>query len=124
MERCSPTLHLSCTPLFRSDFRAGLVGEERSERGDDGYQSGIHQVLNDLLDVFVSDRRFLVEPIASLTDDEATQWRPDQLRYAETLPYAETRLAAGPLASRTMGQRPGVLCAITERFHQVTERTA
>ena len=45
---------------------ARLVSEERSECRDDGHESGINEVLNHCLDVFVCGGRFLVEEIALL----------------------------------------------------------
>ena len=51
--------------------RSGLVGEQRTERGDDGDESGIDEIGDHRLDVFVGHRRFLVEEVALLTDDTA-----------------------------------------------------
>ena len=55
--------------------RARLVGEERSERRDDGNKSGINEVLDHCLDVLVGGGSLFVEQVALFADDPATQRR-------------------------------------------------
>ena len=104
--------------------RTRLVGEERSECRDDRSKSGIHEFLNHILDALVSSGSLFIEQVPLFADNSATQRRLGQLMHAEALPHSLTGFAPGPLTTRTVSQRPGTACAITQRLDQVTERTA
>src|ERR1022692_3567664 len=98
--------------------RTRLVGEERSECRDDRSKSGIHEFLNHVLDVLVSGRCLFVEQVPLFADDPATQGCLGQLMHPEALAHALTSFASGPLAARTVSQRPGTAFAITQRLDQ------
>ena len=104
--------------------RARLVSEERSERRDDGHESGINEVLDHCLDVFVGGGSLFVEQIALFADDPAAQRRLGQLVRAEAFAHAQAGFAPRPLAAGTVSQRPGVAFAIAEWLDEVAERTA
>src|SRR5882724_3175362 len=105
-------------------LRSAFVGEERPECRDDGNKSGIGEFLNHVLDVFVSGGSLFIEQVPLSADDPATQRRLGQLMYAEAFAHTMTGFAPGPLATRTVSQRPGTAFAITQWFDEVTERTA
>src|ERR1017187_4107555 len=108
-----------------SPFRfARLVSEERPKRGDDGHESGINQVLDHCLNVFVGGRRFFVEQIAFFADDATTQWRLREFADAETFAHALAGIAACPLATRTVCQRPRVALTVASRLDDIAQRTA
>src|SRR5437016_4354389 len=91
---------------------ARLVGEEWSERRDDGHESGINKVLDNCLHVLVSGGRFLVEQVALFTDDAATDSGLREFCNAEAFAHAKSSVAACPLAAGTVCQRPRVAFAI------------
>src|SRR5215472_11114671 len=92
--------------------RARLVGEERSEAGDDRDQPDAHQVLNHILDVLVSRGSFFVEQLALFADDPATQRCLRQLVDSESLAHAQTGFTASPLTTCAVGQGPSVAFTI------------
>src|SRR5512140_3111163 len=104
--------------------RTCLVGEERSECRDDRRKSGIHEVLNHVLDVFVSGGCLLIKQVPLFADDPTTQGSLGQLMHPEAFAHSLPSFAPSPFASGTMSQRPGTTFAITQRLDQVTERTA
>src|ERR1017187_4447997 len=104
--------------------RTRLVGEERSECRDDGNKSGIDEILHHGLDVLVSSGCLFIEQVPLFADDSATQRCLGQLMHAEALPHPLTGFAPGPLATRTVSQRPGTAFALTQRLDQVTEGAA
>src|ERR1035437_4130926 len=107
-----------------AQIRARLVGEERPECRDDRNKSGIDEILDHVLDVFVSGGSLFKEQVPRSADDPATQRRLGQLMHAEALPHSLTGFAPGPFATRTVSQRPGTAFALTQRLDQVTERAA
>src|ERR1035438_3655218 len=104
--------------------RTRLVGKDRPECRDDRSKSGIDEFPNHVLDVLVSGGSLFIEQIPLSADDPATQRRLGQLMHAEALAHALTGFAPGPFATRTVSQRPGTACAITQRLDQVIERAA
>ena len=98
---------------------ARLVSEERSQRRDDGHESGSNKVLNHGLNVFVSGGRFFVEQVAIFADDAATERRLSEFAHAEPFAHPLPRIAARPFATRTVSERPRVAFAITSRLHEI-----
>src|ERR1017187_9166751 len=103
--------------------RTRLVWEERSECRDDRSKSGIDEFFNHVLDVLVSGGSLFIEQVPLPANDPASQRRLGQLMHAEALAHALAGFAPGPLATRTVSQRPGTACAIVVRLDQVAERT-
>src|ERR1041385_3381179 len=103
---------------------ARLVSEERSERRDDGNKSGIHEVLDHCLNLFVSGGCFLVEQVAVFANHAAAEWRLHEFAHTEAFTHAQSGFAACPLATCTVSQRPGVAFAITSRLHEIAQRAA
>ena len=56
--------------------RTRLVGEERPERRDDRSKSGIDELLDYVLDVFVSGGSLFVEQVPLAADHPATERGP------------------------------------------------
>src|ERR1035441_10618303 len=107
-----------------AQIRARLVGEERPECRDHRNKSDIDEFLDHVLDVLVSGGSLFIEQVPLSADNPATQRRLGQLIHAEALPHTLTGFAPGPLATRTVSQRPGTAFALTQRLDQVTERAA
>src|SRR5664279_2347917 len=130
MVYCSLGVLVSNTPSLRHSItpsalhRTRLVGEDRPECRDDRNKSGIDEILDHVLDVFVSGGSLFIEQVPRSADDPATQRRLGQLMHAEALPHSLTGFAPGPFATRTVSQRPGTAFALTQRLDQVTERAA
>ena len=82
--------------------RTRLVGEERPERRDDRSKSGIDELLDYVLDVFVSGGSLFIEQVPLCADDPATQRRLGQLMHAEAFSHALTSFASSPFAARTV----------------------
>src|SRR6266566_6298336 len=101
-------------------LRSAFVGEERPERRDDGNKSGIGEILNHVLDVFVSGGSLFIEQVPLSADDPASQRCLSQLMHAEAFAHALTGFAPGPFATGTVSQRPGAAFAIAQRLDEVT----
>ena len=104
--------------------RTRLVSEERPERCDDRSKSGIDELLDYVLDVFVSGGSLFIEQVPLCADDPATQRRLGQLMHAEAFAHALAGFARGPFTTRTVSQRPGTAFALTQRLDQVAEGAA
>src|ERR1039458_7476793 len=101
--------------------RTRLVGKDRPECRDDRSKSGIDEFPNHVLDVLVSSGSLFIEQVPLSADDPATQRRLGQLMHAEALAHALTGYAPGPFATRTVSQRPGTACAITQTEEHTSE---
>ena len=86
--------------------------------------SGNNKVGDHGLNVFVRGRRFFVEQISIFADHATTQRRLREFAYTETFAHPLPCIAARPLATRTVSQRPGVTFAITDWFQEVTQCAA
>src|SRR6266496_83770 len=75
---------------------ARLVSEEWSERRDDGNKSGIHEVPDHCLNVFVSGGRFLVEQVALFANHAAAEWCLREFAHPEAFAHAEPGFAPRP----------------------------
>ena len=82
--------------------RTRLVGEERPERRDDRSKSGIDELLDYVLDVFVGGGSLFIEQVPLCADDPATQRRLGQLMHAEAFAHALAGFAPGPFTPRTV----------------------
>src|ERR1051325_6162000 len=103
---------------------ARLVSEERPERRDDGNESGIHEVLDHCLDVFVGGGRFFVEQLALFADHAATERGLDEFAHGEAFAHARAAFAARPLATGAVCEGPRVAFAIARWLHEVTQGSA
>ncbi len=103
---------------------ARLVSEEWPKRCNDGHESGINQVLDHCLNIFVGGGRFFVEQIALFADDAATQSSLREFADAETFAHALASITARPLATRTVCQRPRVALTVTSRLDDIAQRAA
>src|SRR6266496_3190358 len=103
---------------------ARLVGEEWSQRRDDGHESGSNKVADHGLNVFVSGGCFFVEQVAFFADHPATQRRLHQLVHAEAFAHRLASIAARPLATRTVSQGPGVAFTIARWLDEIAQRAA
>ena len=83
---------------------ARLVCEERSQRRDDGHESGSNEVFDHSLNVFVSSGRFLVEEVALFADDATTEAGLGEFSHAKPFAHAKPSFAASPLAAGTVCQ--------------------
>src|ERR1039457_4807402 len=100
----TPELRHSITPSTLHPSR--LVGEERPERRDDRSKSGIDELLDYVLDVFVSGGSLFIEQVPFCADDPATQRRLGQLMHAEAFAHTLAGFAACPFTTRTVRPRP------------------
>src|SRR6266568_5035204 len=103
---------------------ARLVSEEGSQRRDDGHEPGINKVSNHGLNVFIRGRRFLVEQVTLFANHAASERRLREFAHAEALAHPLAGIAARPLATGTVSQRPSVTLAIARRLHEVAQRAA
>src|ERR1041385_4503039 len=101
---------------------ARLVSEERSERRDDGNKSGIHEVLDHCLDVFVGGGRFCVEQVALFANHAAAEWRLREFAHPEAFAHAQPSFAACPLATRAVSERPRMAFATAKWLDEVAQR--
>src|SRR6185295_5402930 len=71
---------------FSPPCGARLVRQYRSQSGDQGDQTGVHEVVDHLFDVLVGRRSLFVEQAAIAANNAASEPGLKQLRRPETFP--------------------------------------
>ena len=93
---------------MRSSTRALLVRDYRAEDRDDVESARLREISHDGLHVLVRFGRFLVEQLAVVADNAATQASAGQLFGAVPARQTRARLATLPAAPRSVREREEV----------------